>query len=181
MKTKIQVTVALLVMLGVTYWALTSIWPRQYTGSNIMFPIGSGHVVISHAGDGAIPIEMRAESRTTIFRVASTELGLSESAKRQGTGRDAFYAVNFELPPGEARIDVTRGSGLLLISRADTPIEATVMPVAANTMRWILIGAGAVIAWALYYISKVTEHRWVEWLRNRLARRSMQPTGATGS
>jgi len=181
MKTKIKVAVALLVMIGVTYWALTSIWPRQYTGSNIMFPIGSGHVVINHAGAEAIPIEMRAESRNTIFRVASAELGLSESAKRQGTGRDAFYAVHFELPPGEARIDVTRGSGVLLITRADTPINATVTPVSVGTMRWILIGAGAVIAWALYYISKTTDHRWVESLRNKVSRRGMQPSGAASS
>jgi len=181
MKTKIKVTIAVLVMIGVTYWALTSIWPRTYSGANIMFPIGSGHVVVKHAGAEPMPIEMRAENRTTIFRIASTDLGLSESAKRQGTGRDAFYAIYFDLPPGEARIDVTRGSGVQLIARGDTRVEAVVTPVAAGTIRWILIGAGAVIAWALYYISKVTEHRWVEWMRNKLSRRNMQPTEAASS
>ncbi len=135
MKTKIKVAIALLVMVGVTYWALTSIWPRTYSGSNIMFPIDSGYVVIKHAADEAIPIEMRAESRTTVFRVASADLGLSETAKRQGSGRDAFYAIHFELPPGEARIDVTRGSGVQLIARGDTRIEATVTPVAASSIR----------------------------------------------
>lgn len=142
-----------------------------------MFPIGSGHVVIKNLGTEAIPIEMRAEGRTTIFRIASSDLGLAESAKRQGSGRDAYYAIHFDLPPGQVRIDVTRGSGVQLISRADTPIEAVVTPLAANSIRWTLIGAGGVIAWALYYISKVTEHRWLTTLRNKLSRRELQPTG----
>ena len=89
MKTKIQVAVAVLVMIGVAYWALTSVSTLRYSGSSIMFPIGSGHVVIRNLGEAPIPIEMRSESRAGTFRVASAELGLAEAAKRQGTTPEA--------------------------------------------------------------------------------------------
>ena len=176
MKTKIQVAVAVVVIVGVAYWAYTSVRSLTYRGASIMFPVGSGHVVVRNTGEEAIPIEMRAEGRTTIFRVASVELGLSESAKREGSGRDIYYAVKFDLPPGQARIDVTRGSGVHLISRAETPIEATVTPVSSGTMRWILILSGAVIAYALYYISRVTQHSWLAALRNKVGGNRLQPT-----
>jgi hypothetical protein len=169
MKSKIQVAVAILVIVGVAYWAFTSVRSLKYSGSSIMFPVGSGSAVVTNLGSEPIPIEMRGEGRATLFRIASPELGLAESAKRQGSGRDAYYALTFDLPPGQARIDVTRGSGVQLISRADTPIEAVVTPVAASTVRWILIFAGAVIAYALYYISRVTQHGWLTALRNRAA------------
>ncbi|MBX3013560.1 MAG: hypothetical protein KF832_18715 [Caldilineaceae bacterium] len=181
MKTKIQIAVAVLVIVGMVYWAFTSARSYTYRGSNIMFPIGSGHVIAKNTGSEAIPIEMRADGRTTIFRVASTELGLAESARRQGTGRDAFYAVYFELPPGDARIDVTRGSGVQMIARGETPIEALVTPMAANSIRWILITASVVSLWALYYISGVTQHQWLASLRNKLSNRGVPATGVANS
>ncbi len=181
MKTKIQLVVAILVIVGVAYWAYTSVRALRYVGANIMFPVGSGHVVIQNPGNEPIPIEMRSGGRTANFRVASGALDLAEAAKRQGTGRDAYYSVNFDLPPGQARIDVTWGSGVQLISRSDTRIEAVVTPLASGSMRWILIGAGAVIAYALYYMSRVTQHRWLSTLRTRLAGNRLQPTQTTSS
>jgi hypothetical protein len=181
MKTKIQVAVALVVIIGVAYWAYTSVRSLKYAGSNIMFPIGSGHVVIQNPGDAPIPIEMRSGDRRTIFRVESAELGLAESAKREGSGRDAYYAVTFELPPGQARIDVTRGSDVQLISRSDTRIEAVVTPISASSIRWIVGAASAVILYGLYYISRVTQHQWLVSLRNKLAGNRLQPTETTSS
>ena len=167
MKSKIQIVIAILVIVGVSYWAYTSLQTYAYTGSGIMFPVGGGHVVIRNTGDEAIPIEMRAEGRTTIFRVASAELGLSESARRVGSGRDAYYAVKFDLPPGQARIDVTRGNGVQLITRSETQIEAKITPLAANTIRWILGLTAVAILGSLYYISKAVDHSWVGALRGR--------------
>jgi len=178
MKTKIQIAIALLVIVGVTYWAITSIWPRHYTGSKIMFPIGSGSVAIKNLGDAPIPLELRNGQGGTLFRVASPELATSESPKRQGSGRTSYYSLSLELPPGQAHIAVTRGSGVQLISRADTRIEATVTPMAANSSRWVLIAASGVILWALYYISKATEHRWVGQLRSRFSRKELQSSRA---
>ena len=144
-----------------------------------MFPIGSGHVVITNPGDEAIPIEMRAEGRAGHFRVASAELGLAESSKREGSGRDAYYTLRFDLPSGQANIHVMRGSDVQLISRSDTRIEAVVSPLSARTVRWILIVSGVAIALALYYISRVTQHRWLGWLRKRMSRENLQSNQGT--
>ncbi len=178
MKAKIQVAIALLVIVGVVYWALTSVWPRNYSGSKIMFPIGSGSVVIKNLGNAPIPIELRNGEGGTLFRIASAELEITESPKRQGTGRTSYYTLPLELPSGQAQINVTRGSGIQLISRSDTRIEATVTPMAASSTRWVLIAAGGVILWALYYISSVTEHRWLMNLRSRFSRKELQSTSA---
>ena len=179
MKTKIQVVIAVLVMIGAAYWGYTSTRSYYYSGNNIMFPIGGGHAVVRNTGDTPIPIELRNGERVASFRVASPELGLSQSSKRQGTGRDALYIVTFDLPPGEARIDVVSGSNVQMVSRADTRIEATVLPVSAGTVRWILILSGGVIVWALYYISRVTGHRWIATLRGKMASGNLQPKQTT--
>jgi len=178
MKSKIQIGIAILVIVGVSYWAYTSLQTYAYTGSGIMFPVGGGHVVIRNTGDDAIPIEMRAESRTTIFRVASAELGLAESARRVGSGRDAYYAVKFDLPPGQARIDVTRGNGIQLITRSDTPVEATITPLAANTIRWILGLTAVAIVGSLYYISKALDHSWLSALRGKSVKGGLPATAS---
>lgn len=167
MKTKIQIAVAVLVMIAAGYWAITSMQTQRFVGANIMFPIGSGHVIATNTGDTPMPIEMRSGGRLATFRIESSQLGIAESSRRQGSGRDAFYAMTFELPPGQARIDVTRGSDVQMIARGDHRIEAVVMPLAANTLRWIQITAGVVILYGLFFISRVTGHGWLKALRNR--------------
>ncbi|MCC9077399.1 hypothetical protein FKZ61_014935 [Litorilinea aerophila] len=175
MKQKLKVLFAVLVIVGAAYWAFTAVWPTKYTGSKIMFPVGSGTVLVTNLGTEPIPIEMRSEGRTGTFRIESSDLGLAESAKRQGSGRDAYYTLSFDLPPGQARINVTRGSNVYLISRAETPIEAVVSPLAPGTRRAILIVCGLAIAWALYFISSVTRHRWLGNLRRKLPLGRLQP------
>jgi hypothetical protein len=179
MKTKIQVIVAVLIMVGAAYWGYTSVRSYNYSGSNIMFPVGGGHAIVRNTGDAPIPIEMRSGERIASFRITSTDLGLTATSKRQGSGRDAFHAVTFDLPPGQARIDVISGRDVRMISRSDTRIEATVTPVAASTVRWILILSGGVILWALYYISRVTGHRWIATLRTRMSGGNLQPKQTT--
>jgi hypothetical protein len=141
-----------------------------------MFPVGAGHVLIRNTGSEAIPIEMRSGERVASFRITSAELGLTQSSKRQGTGRDAFHSVNFDLPPGQTRVDVTTGRDVQLVTRSDTPIEAVVTPISPGTARWILVLSGAAILWAIYYISRVTEHRWLASLRNRSSGGALQPS-----
>jgi hypothetical protein len=144
-----------------------------------MFPIGGGYAMVRNTGDEAIPIEMRSGERVASFRVDSADLGLSESSKRQGTGRDAFHAVTFDLPPGQARIDIVSGSDVRIVSRAETTIDATVLPVSSSTVRWILILSIGVIVWALYYISSVTGHGWIGSLRGKMSGGTLQPKQTT--
>ena len=174
MKRMIQMAIAVLVIVGAGYWAFTTATPIQYSGSGIMFPVGSGHVVITNTGSEAIPIEMRSGERVSSFRISSADLGIAQSSKRIGTGRAAYHATEFELPPGQSRIDVVSGSGVRLVTRSDTRIEASVVSTAAGTVRWILILSGVAIVWALYYLSKLTEHRWLAGLRGRRTGAALQ-------
>lgn len=178
MKNKIIVAVMLVAIVAVIYWAVDMVRPRTYSGSNLSFAVGGGHVVVTNLGDAPVPVEMRTQDRASTFRVESTELGLKESASRQGSGREAYYAVSFELPPGQAMIDVTRGSGVYFVSGPDARLQAVVSPREAGGVRTILIFAGVVIVIALYYISRATEHRWIGTLRNKVTNQNLT-TGAS--
>ena len=167
MKTKIQMIIAVLVMIGAIYWGYTTARPYHYSGSNIMFPVGGGHAIVNNTSDQPLEIEMRSGERVASFRVASPELGLSQNSKRQGSGREAFHNVIFDIPPGETRVEVASGRDVRMIARGDTRIEARVVPVAASSIRWTLILAGAAFLWALYYMSSAVNHRWIGALRGK--------------
>lgn len=167
MKTKIQVFIAMLVILGAAYWGFSVTRSYQYSGNNIMFPVGGGHAIVRNTSDQPLEIEMRSGERVASFRVASADLGLTQTSKRQGTGREAFHNVIFDVPPGQTRVDIVSGNDVRMIARGDTRIEATVVPVSANSIRWSLILSGAAALWALYYMSSATGHRWMSALRGK--------------
>lgn len=73
---------------------------RSYSGAKINLNVGNGAVVVINPGQEAIPVEMRSSGRTATFAIASTELGLQETSKRQGSAGSPYHAVSFELPPG---------------------------------------------------------------------------------
>lgn len=177
MGTKIRLLVALVVIVGTAFWAFDSVRSRSYSGSNLSFEVGSGNVVVTNPGAEPIPVEMRAGARST-FRVESAELGLQESSKREGSGRDVARVVRFELPPGQAKIDVTRGSGVHFVSGSDQRIDAVVTPKDAGSDRNIVLFAGLIILGALYYISNLVEHRWIGMLRGKLMQRVQRPKAA---
>jgi hypothetical protein len=76
--------------------------------------------------------------------------------------------VTFELPAGQAQINVTRGSNVQFISNSRTRIEAHVIPMDANGVRMTLSIAGLVIVLAAYYISRSYNHLWIGVLRSKL-------------
>jgi hypothetical protein len=176
MKRKIGIIVTLLVIVGTAYWAFNSVRQRTYNGSSLSFNVGNGHVVVNNLSSAPIPVEMRSEGRVATFRIQSAELELSEASKRQGSGRTMYQLVSFELPPGQATIDVTRGEGVQFIATGSGRIQAVVTPMEAESARFVLGFAAVVIAIALYYLSRFTEHRWLDALRNKLPGRS-QPAG----
>lgn len=179
MKSKVQIAVAVLVLIAAAYWSYTTIRPYAYTGANIMFPVGSGYAIVKNTGDDPMPIEMRSGERVASFRIASSDLGLTAASTRQGTGRSAYHTLSFDLPPGQARIDITNGSGVMMIARGETRVEATVRPASANTVRWVLILSGGASLWALYYISRATDHRWIGALRGKASGGNLQPKQTT--
>ncbi|HEX9922841.1 MAG TPA: hypothetical protein VGD99_09260, partial [Anaerolineae bacterium] len=104
----------------------------------------------------------------------SADLGLKESSKRQSSGRSTYHAVSFELPPGPAKIDLTRGSNVYFVSNSDQRIDAVVTPMQARSVRTTFIFTGLVILAALYYISHTLQHWWIWPLRSKLAKRKQQ-------
>lgn len=179
MKTKIQVVLAVIVIVAAGYWVFATTRSYQYSGTNIMFPVGAGHAVVTNTGSEPMEIEMRSGERVASFRVASSDIGLNQSSKRQGTGRDAFHNVIFDVPPGQTRVDVVSGRDVRMIARGETPIQATVVPTADSTIRWVWILAGGATVWALYFMSSATNHRWIKGLRNRSSSGTLQPEQTT--
>lgn len=179
MGNKIRIIIALIVIVGIAFWSVNQVWQRSYSGSKLSFEVGSGSVVVTNRGQEAIPVEMRSEGRTTSFRIESAELGLKEASKRQGSGRDTYQGVSFDLPPGQAKIAVVRGSNVLFISDSNQRIDAIVTPMDPESVRTTFIFAGLVILAALYYISSTLRHWWIWVLWNKLARRKAQPEGVS--
>ena len=176
---KLRVIMALVVIFGVAFCSINLVRERSYSGSKFAFRVGSGSVVVANLGQEPIPVEMRSEGRTSSFRVVSAELGLKETSKRQSSGGTTYHAVSFKLPPGQANIDVTRGSNVLFVSASSQRIDAVVAPMSAGSGHAVLISAGMAILAALYYISRTLQHRWIWALRSKLESRQQRPKRAS--
>jgi len=168
MRNKIRLIIALLIMVGMVAWAINRVRDRSYSDSSFAVNVGSGSIVVTNPGSEPIPVSMRSEGRTGMFRIESEDLGLAVNAKRQNSGRVSYFAVQFDLPPGQATIDVVRGSDVLFVSGSDQRLNAVVTPMSESSARAILILTGMVELAALYYISGRFEHRWIGALRRRL-------------
>jgi hypothetical protein len=158
---KIRIILALALVIFVSFWAFNQIRERDYSGSKFAFEVGNGSVVVNNRGQEAIPLEMRAVGRLATFRIESPEINLGETSKRQTIGGTTYQVVNFELPSGQATIEVVRGSNVMLISSSSQRIDATVTPMSASSTRTTLIFSGIVLLSALYYISRLVDHQWI--------------------
>lgn len=176
---KIRVAIALLVIVLTAFWSINAVVDRKYSGAGFAFNVGSGSVVVNNRGMEPIRVEMRADGRTSSFRVESTDIGLRQSSRAQSIGREAFHAVSFELPPGETTINVTSGSKVRFLSPSSQRIDAVVKPMTESGVRTTLIFAGVVILLALYYISYTLEHPWIKWIKKAMRGKTPQGTDQT--
>ena len=159
-----KVLLALVVIVGVSYWAVNSVLPRSYDGSILDFGVGSGTVTVTNPSIESIPAQLVAKRS---FRVSSAIENLSGSPTRQGSGIDATYVLEFELPPGESMFLITRGTDVNFVVTTETRLEATVKPASATSARTTIIVAAVVVLGALFYISRTTGHRWIKILRGQ--------------
>jgi hypothetical protein len=167
MKINWRVPIALALIVGVSYWAGYSVIPRSYSGLALDFKIGSGTVTVTNPSNESIPAQLITKSGS--FRVSSAIEGLSGSSTRQGNGTSATYLIEFELPPGVSEFTITRGQGVSFVANTETRLEATVQPVSESASRTTLIVAAVVVLAALFYISRITNHRWIGILRRQKA------------
>ena len=183
MKFNWKILVALVVLVGVTFWGVDSLRTRSYSGTDLNFGVGSGPVTVTNPSDQAIPVQL-VGTGTRSFAVSSSIDGVAGSSTREGSGRNTTQLFEFELPPGVSEINVVRGTAVNFVASADTSFAASVQPVNAEEAKSTLILAAIVIIGALFYISKATSHRWVNLIRReKAAVQAVQPAvvEATGN
>jgi hypothetical protein len=158
-----KVLLALVLIVGVSYLAVNSIFPRSYSGSALNFAIGSGTVTVTNPSTESIPAQLVGNSGS--YRVSSAIEGLSESPTRERTATSAIYLLEFELPPGETEFSLTRGTNVSFVTTTETQLEATVLPASVSSARTTVVVAAVVVLGSLFYISRAMGHPWIHMLR----------------
>jgi len=158
--------VALAVIVIVVFWAVDSVRSHSYTGTNLNFNIGSGPVTVTNPSDASVPVQLVGTGGRS-YTVSSTIDGVSGSSTRQGTGREAAQLFEFALPPGVSEFTVARGADVNFVADTDTTLEATVQSLGEGAVRTTLAAAAVVVLAVLFYISRMTGHRWIAPLRRR--------------
>jgi hypothetical protein len=162
----IKVAFALVLVIGTVYWAVSSVLTHSYSGANLDFAVGSGPVKVANPSFAPIPVQL-VGSRYGSFSVSSATEGLSGTSIRAGSGTNATYMYEFELPPGVSEFTVVRGTNVNFTANTATKLEATVRPLTAKDTRTTIIVAAVVVLGALFYVSRTTGHRWIGILRRQ--------------
>jgi hypothetical protein len=179
MKINWKVIIALVLAIGTTVWAVSSLLPSSYSGSNLNFGVGTGAVTVTNPSDEPVPAKF-VGSRSRSFTVSSTIEGVSGSATRAGTGSSSAYIFEFELPPGTSEFTIARGADVEFIADSATRLEARVNPLSADSTRTTIIVAAVVILGALFYASNAVGHQWINFFRREVVSTpEPQPTTAS--
>ena len=168
MKFNWKVIVALIVLVGASFWSVNSLRTRSYSGTDLNFGVGTGPVTITNPSEAALPVQLVSTSPGT-FTVSSNISGVSGRSTREGTGRNATQFFDFELPIGVSEFSVLRGADVNFIARAVTPLTATVEPLNADDAKTTLIVAVIAILGSLFYLSHANGHRWISATRRQEA------------
>ena len=164
MKINWKVIIALVLAIGTTVWAVSSLLTSSYSGSNLNFGVGSGTVTVTNPSDEPVPVQF-VGSRSRSFTVSSTIEGVSGSATRAGTGSSSTNVFEFELPPGTSEFTIARGADVKFVVDAATQLQARVNPLSADSARTTIIVTLVVVLGALFYASRSTDHAWIRALR----------------
>ena len=156
---------ALVVIIGVIFWAVTAILPQSYSGTDLNFEVGSGGVVITNPSEQTIPVELTG---TRSFRVTSELEGITGSSTREGSGSTSAYVYNFELPAGRSEFIVeSRSATVTFVATSSSELVITTYPMTSEASRNALIAMTVVILGMLLYASSVVEHSWIGFLRGK--------------
>ena len=155
MKNIVRAIISLVVMVGIIYFAVNAIRHRSYSGSEVEFTT-SGTVELVNSSDE--PLEATLTSRTR-FTINASDPDLEFATEREGSGRNAVYKFEGELPSGDLRLEVVRGDVTFSL-KGDSGVQATVIPQSSSSERAIIIIAIAACMGILGYMSFSTEHAW---------------------
>lgn len=168
MKFYLKVFIALVLIVGALFWAISSLRPLSYSGTDLNVEIAAGSVTVTNPSDLPVPVQLVSPG-VHVFTVTSSIAGVSGSSITQGIGNDRAQVFDIALPFGVSQFTVARGTNVSLVANAGTRLEVTVQPLLENDARVTLIVAAVVILGALFYISKTTDHRWIPILGRKLA------------
>ncbi|MBZ0285133.1 MAG: hypothetical protein K8L97_30650 [Anaerolineae bacterium] len=166
MKPNWRVVIALVLIVGVIGWAVSSVLPRSFSGSNLTFGVGGGTVTVTNPSDVPVAVQLVGNGTRT-FTVSSSIDGVAGSSVKQGTGNTSTHLFEYALPPGMSDILVLRGSGVNFVSSSDTNLVATINPLSQNETRTTLIITAVIVLGGLFYISHTTGHRLIKTLLRR--------------
>ncbi|MBL8156219.1 MAG: hypothetical protein JNM70_18715 [Anaerolineae bacterium] len=168
MKMNWKVFAALVIVIGVVVWSVSSLLPQSLSGANLTFGVGTGTVTLNNLSDSPVPVQLiGAGSR--VFAVMSSTEGIAGSSTRQGSGSTSTQLFEYALPPGKSDFIVTRGSNVKFVSNSDARFEAFVQPLNDSDARSTFILSVVAISAALFYASLSTGHRWIGSLRRKEA------------
>lgn len=161
-----KIVFAFVIVVGALFWVVDSVRTRSYSGTNLTFGFGSGPVTVTNPSDQNVPVQLVSPG-TRSFKVFSTIDSASSSSTRQGSGNTASHLVEFALPPGISEFTLTRGNNVSFVTDSEINLTSNVQPLDVPQSRTIIIVAAIVILGMLFYISKVTSHRWINLFRGR--------------
>ncbi len=166
MKINWRILVAIALMLAALVWVVDSLRPRSYSGANLRFGVGSGPVMVTNPSDEAIPVQL-VGGGTRSYTVSSTIEDVAGTSTREGSGRNLTNVFSFMLPSGVSEFTVVRGTDVNFVADTSNELEATVQPQGAGEARTTVIIGAVVILGALFYISRLNEHRWMSAMRRK--------------
>jgi preprotein translocase subunit SecE len=153
--------VAVVIIIGTLLWAFDSLRLRSYSGPNLTFPVGQGAVSMTNPSDSPVAVQLVAAGNRA-FGVGSTIEGLSGTSTKQGTGSSTTQLFEYSLPAGSSEFTILRGAGVNFVANTPTQLQATVNPMSNDTARTTVLVAIVVIVAALFYMSRLTDHRWLK-------------------
>lgn len=164
----VKLLIALLVIAGAAYWAYDATYTRMFDGRKLEFTVGNGStIVLTHNADDPLPVAFTSGST---FSMTADVSNLAGTASREGSGRRASYHFEREIPAGTTELRVARGSGITVSIDAESPVEAIITPLNPSDARNTVIFAGVVVLAALFYISRLFQHRWFALIVRKVAR-----------
>lgn len=161
----LKVVLAFVMIVGVAFWAVDSVRSRSYSGSDLGFDTAGGTITVTNPSDEPVAAQFIGTGSRS-FRVSSTIEGVSGSSTRVESGSNRTHQFDFELPPGASEFTISGGTDVSFVAATDTELQATINPMSSESRRNVFIAATVVIFGALFYVSNVFSHRWLNMLRS---------------
>ncbi|MBN8639678.1 MAG: hypothetical protein J0M07_30455, partial [Anaerolineae bacterium] len=150
MKINWKILIAAALMVIVAVWAVDSLRPRSYSGTDLNFAVGRGTITVNNPSDTALPVQLTGTG-TRIFTVQSQDEALRGSSARQGSGRNVNQLLDFTLPTGLSTFTIVNGSGVNLVATSTVLLEATVQSMSGSESTTVLVVTLVVLLGAAFY------------------------------